>query len=73
MNSVDTSILFLYGRAISQAVSLWLPTAAARVWQVAFVLNKMALGQVFSEYFGFSCQSLLHQILHHHNHPGQVQ
>jgi hypothetical protein len=41
--------------------------------QVGFVVDKVALGQVFSEYFGFPCQSSLHQILHHHNHPGQVQ
>jgi hypothetical protein len=45
------------GRAIAQAVSRWLPTAAARVrarvWQVGFAVDKMALGQVFSEYFGF--------------------
>jgi hypothetical protein len=64
------------GRAVAQAISRWLPTAAARVrslvWQVGFVVEKVALGQVFSEYFGFPCQSLFHQILHH-NHPGQVQ
>jgi hypothetical protein len=40
---------------------------------VSFVVDKVALGQVFSEYFGFPCQSSFHQILHHHNHPGQVQ
>jgi hypothetical protein len=39
---------------------------------VGFVVDKVALGQVFSEYFGFPCQSSFHQILHHH-HPGQVQ
>jgi hypothetical protein len=37
------------------------------------MVDKVALGQVFSEYFGFSCQALFHHILHHHNHPGQVQ
>jgi hypothetical protein len=38
-----------------------------------FVVDKVALGQVFSEYFGFPCH-LHSQILHHHhNHPGQVQ
>jgi hypothetical protein len=46
------------------AVSRWLPTAAARVrarvWQVGFVVDKVALRQVFSEYFGFRCQSLFH-------------
>jgi hypothetical protein len=31
-----------------------------------------ALGQVFSEYLGFPCQSF-HQFLHHHNHPGLAQ
>jgi hypothetical protein len=65
------------GHATAQAVSRWLPTAAARVraqvWQVGFAVDKVALGQVFSKYFGFPCQSSFHQILHHHNHPGQVQ
>jgi hypothetical protein len=65
------------GRAIVQAVSCWLPTAVAqiraRVWQVQFVVDRVALRQVFSEYFGFPCQSSFHQILHHHNHPGQIQ
>jgi hypothetical protein len=32
----------------------------------------MALGQIFSEYFGFPCQSLFHQILHSYSYPGQV-
>jgi hypothetical protein len=41
--------------------------------QVGFVVDKVALGQVFPEYFGFPCQSSFHQILYHHNHPGQVQ
>jgi hypothetical protein len=36
------------------------------------VVDKVAPGQVFSEYFGFPCNSF-HQILHPHNHPGQVQ
>jgi hypothetical protein len=64
------------GRAIAQAVSCWLSTAAARVrarsGHVGFVVDEVALRQVFSEYFGFPCQAL-HQILHHHNHPGLVQ
>jgi hypothetical protein len=41
--------------------------------QVGFVVDKVALGQVFSEYLGFPCHSSFHQILHPHNHPGQVQ
>jgi hypothetical protein len=32
------------------------------------MLDKVALGQVFSEYFGFSCQSSFHQLLHNHPH-----
>jgi hypothetical protein len=28
-----------------------------------FVVDKVALGQVFSENFGFSCQSSFHQLL----------
>jgi hypothetical protein len=79
-HNVNYSVLILpinLGRAIAQAVSRWLPTAAARVrtrvWQVGFVVDKVALGQVFSDYFGFPCQSSFHQILHHHTHPGHVQ
>jgi hypothetical protein len=64
------------GGAIAQAVSRSLPTAAARVRarsrHVGFVVDKVALGQVSSEYFGFPCQSLFHKILHPHNHPGQA-
>jgi hypothetical protein len=40
--------------------------------QVGFVVDKVAPGQVFSEYFGFPCHSF-HKILHPHNHTGQVQ
>jgi hypothetical protein len=39
---------------------------------VGFVVNKAALGQVFSEYFGFTCQ-LFHRFLDHHNDPGLAQ
>jgi hypothetical protein len=31
-------------------------------------MDKAALGQVFSEYFGFPCQSF-HRLLHTHHHP----
>jgi hypothetical protein len=44
---------------MAEADSRWDPTAAARVrarlWQVGFVVDKVASGQVFSEYFGFPC------------------
>jgi hypothetical protein len=39
---------------------------------VGFVVDKAALGQVLSEYFGFPCQSF-HQFIHHHNQPGLAQ
>jgi hypothetical protein len=35
---------------------------------VGFVVHKVALGQVFSEYFGFPCPSSFHQLLHNHPH-----
>jgi hypothetical protein len=31
-------------------------------------VNRVALGQVFSKYFSFPCQSL-HWLLHTHHHP----
>jgi hypothetical protein len=40
------------------------------MWQMGYVVDKLALGQIFSEHFDFPCQSLFHQVLHHHNHPG---
>jgi hypothetical protein len=35
---------------------------------VGFVVDKMALGHVFSEYFDFPCQSSFHHLLHNHHH-----
>jgi hypothetical protein len=35
---------------------------------VGFVVDKVALGQVFSEYFDFLCQSSFHRLLHNHHH-----
>jgi hypothetical protein len=65
------------GRAVAQAVSRWLRTAVARVRvrveYVGFMVDKVVLGQVFSEYFGFPFQSSFHQFLHHHNHPELAQ
>jgi hypothetical protein len=45
----------------------------ARSGHVGFVVDKVALGQVFSEHLGFPCQSSFQQICHPHNHPGRVQ
>jgi hypothetical protein len=33
---------------------------------VGFVEDKVALGQIFIEYFGYPCQSSFHQLLHNH-------
>jgi hypothetical protein len=35
---------------------------------VGFVVHKVALGQVFSKYFGFPCKSSFHQFLRSHHH-----
>jgi hypothetical protein len=52
---------------MTQAVSRRLPTAAARIragsGHVGFVVDKVALGQIFSEYFGFHCNFPLHRLL----------
>jgi hypothetical protein len=60
------------GCTIAQAVSRRLPTAAARVRarvrSCGSVVDKVTLGQVFSEYFSFPCQSSFHQLLHNHHH-----
>jgi hypothetical protein len=34
---------------------------------VGIVVDNVALGQVFSEYFGFPCQFLFHPLLHSHH------
>jgi hypothetical protein len=65
--------LFL-GCAVAQAVSRWLPLAGARVRaRAACGVCGGQSGQVFSEYFGFPCQSSFHQLLHRHNHPRLAQ
>jgi hypothetical protein len=51
--------------------SPWRPGFASGQ-HVGFVVDKAALGPVFSEYFGFPCQSF-HQFLHHHNHLGLAE
>jgi hypothetical protein len=59
------------GCAIAQVVSRRLLTAAARVrartGRVGLMVHKVALGPVFSEYFGFPCQFSVHRLLHIHH------
>jgi hypothetical protein len=65
------SVYLKNGRTIAEAFSRWLPTAAARV-QSRVWSSGICGGQSGAEYLGFPCHSF-HQILHPHNHPGQVQ
>jgi hypothetical protein len=40
---------------------------------VGFVLDKAAMGQVFTKYFGFPCRFSFHPIISIIYHPGLVQ
>jgi hypothetical protein len=48
------------------------PGFQPRSSHVGFVVDKVALEQVISEYFGFPCQFSFHRLLHIHHHlpPG---
>jgi hypothetical protein len=69
--SISRILTRTVGRVIAQAVSRWLPTAVARVRSqvrsCGILVDKVALGQVFSEYFVFPRQSSFHQLLHNHH------
>jgi hypothetical protein len=56
--------VFTSSRAIAQAVSRRLHAAVvwvrAQIESYGFVVDKVALRQVFSEYFGFPCQYSFH-------------
>jgi hypothetical protein len=63
------------GRAVAQRLDAGFPPRRpgfACGQHVGFVVDKAALEQVFSEYFGFPRQSF-HRFLHRHNHPGLTQ
>jgi hypothetical protein len=59
-----------FGRAISQALIAGFPTQLSgfdyRLGHLGFMVNKIAVGQVLSKYFGFSCQFSFGQLLHTH-------
>jgi hypothetical protein len=46
--------------------------AASGSSHVGFVVDKVALGQVLSEYFDFPCQSSFHQFLHNYHHLSSI-
>jgi hypothetical protein len=73
---IRTYYLHNAGRVVAQAVRRWLPTSAARVpVRAAFGVcgGQTGTRTGFSEYFGFPCQSLFHQSLHHHKYTGMAQ
>jgi hypothetical protein len=45
-----------------------MPVFELRSDHVGFVVDEVALGKVFSEYFGFPCQVSFHRLLHIHHH-----
>jgi hypothetical protein len=47
-------------RTIAEVVSRWLPTAVARVWQVGFVVDKVALGAGFLQVLQFLLPKTVH-------------
>jgi hypothetical protein len=61
-----------FGRAIAQGLvpgfSPRRPGFEPRSGHVGFVVDRVALGQVSSEYFGFPCQFSFHRLLHIHHH-----
>jgi hypothetical protein len=47
------------------------PRFESRLHHVGFVMDKVALGQIFFQYFGFPCQFSSHRLLHaDHLTPG---
>jgi hypothetical protein len=65
-----TTFINILGHAIAQVVSRQLPTVAAwvraQVKSCEFVVEKVALGQVFFEYFDLPCQFSFPQLLYTH-------
>jgi hypothetical protein len=52
-----------YGTALPRR-----PGFEPRSGHVGYMVDKVTLGQVFSEYFGFPCQFSFHRLLHTHHH-----
>jgi hypothetical protein len=75
LEGLGKSIPASNGRAVAQRLDAGFPPrrpGLAYGHHVGFVVDKAALGQVFSEYFGFPCQPF-HRFLHYLNHPGLTQ
>jgi hypothetical protein len=65
--SYTGSVTVGVGRAVTQAVSRWFPTAAARVGTRARSCG-ICGGQSGARDFDFLCQSSVHQLFHNHHH-----
>jgi hypothetical protein len=68
-NSIKTYTKDLKGRAIAQAVCRRLPSTGfePESGHVGFVVDKVAMGQIFSCYFSFPYQFAFHRLLHNHH------
>jgi hypothetical protein len=67
-------LLFVVDRAGAQVVSRRRPEFQSGASHMGFVVYKVQLGQVLSEYFGFPCAHSFHRLLHnrHHNLPSRA-
>jgi hypothetical protein len=67
-----TCVTVSFDRAIAQSIVTgfpphW-PVFDPRSRHVGFLVNKVALGQILSEYLGFPCQFSFHPLLPTHHH-----
>jgi hypothetical protein len=74
-NAYSSTNIIRKGRAVAQRLDAGFPPRRPGFvygQHVGFVVDKTALGQVFSGYFRFPCQSF-RRFLHYHKHPGLTQ
>jgi hypothetical protein len=62
--------LTVYARSCYSSSGQSLASHCAWSGHMGFVVDTVALGQVFLKHFGFPCQSSFHQIFHPENYPG---
>jgi hypothetical protein len=59
---------YVYDEAVSHRLPTVVALVRAQASHVGFVMDKMALDQVLSEYFGFPYQFSFHRLFHIHHH-----
>jgi hypothetical protein len=64
---ISTVCFFSVLRLVAGFPPRW-PGFEPRSGHGEFVVDKVALGQVFSEFFGFPCQFSFHRVLYIHHH-----